>query len=66
MKAKCNVCKIKLSEICKYHCEDCKTDLCIKHRYKFEHNCNVNILEKNKEKLTRENPVIISDKFIKI
>ncbi len=66
MKARCHVCNIKISEVCKYHCDDCNINLCIKHRYKFEHNCKVNVLLKNKEKITKENPVIIADKIIRI
>lgn len=59
------MCKKKLG-LLNFKCNKCNRDLCITHRDPFEHHCEYNYKEANMQKLTKNNPLIIADKVIKI
>jgi len=63
---KCKICNYKLNEILSYKCDSCNINLCIKHRYKFAHNCIIDVKNNYKEILKNNNPVIVGEKVIKI
>ena len=59
---KCNR-KIPLS----FQCEcRCKKIFCIYHKYPEDHNCTFNYKLDQQQKLTKENPKVISNKITKI
>lgn len=60
-KYKCAVCKKKLTIMTMFECK-CNHILCTQHRYKFSHDCSINVIAEHKNKLEKENPNITVDK----
>jgi hypothetical protein len=55
-------CKYKSCDIeCK-----CGNFFCLAHRLTFDHNCSVNSMTAHKNKIIKQNPTVIGEKFIKI
>lgn len=59
--ALCN-CKLKITDI---ECR-CEFKYCMKHRMPENHKCNVDYKEIAKQKIKKENPLVINEKIIKI
>jgi len=61
----CFVCKKKVG-LLGFKCK-CGDELfCLKHRMPEAHDCKYDFKKAQREKLLKENPVIVSDKIIKI
>lgn len=61
----CFVCKKKVG-LLGFKCKCGDEQFCSKHRMPESHDCKYDFKKEQREKLMRENPVIISDKIIKI
>ena len=59
---KCYKCRKKLTLTTTYECS-CNQIFCSNHRYKFEHDCEKILEDKNKQKneISKENPIIKKD-----
>lgn len=57
----CTFCKKRLKLI-NFSCS-CKGVFCNKHRFPETHDCSFNFIEKAKEKLNKNNPIIKPDKI---
>jgi predicted nucleic acid binding AN1-type Zn finger protein len=62
---KCNKCKKKLSLAGAITCK-CGNLFCMEHRYPFVHDCTYDHTKEQQERLAKENPVVVSDKFVRI
>ena len=63
---RCNLCKKKLlNEIAQYKCK-CEKIFCITHKASFDHNCSFDYKLYERNKLSKNNPVIIAQKLNKI
>ena len=66
VKKRCSVCNKKVG-IDYYNCNcDSTKYFCCAHRFPFEHNCSINSLKQNSEKLSKQNIKLIAPKIITI
>ena len=63
MNKKCDICKKHRPIILKCRCG---CNYCLKHRYIENHNCKFDYKNFEREKIRKENPIIVKDKITKI
>ena len=63
MNEKCDICKKHRLII--LECK-CGGNYCLKHRYTDYHNCIFDYINFEREKIRKENPVVVKDKITKI
>lgn len=64
-KRRCFTCNKKLKSLIPIKCK-CNNYYCFNHKLSYDHNCNYNYLDNNKENLKKYNYKVISDKFNRI
>lgn len=62
---KCQFCN-KKAGLMTFNCKCDFTDLCIKCRYADMHNCDYDPKPDHKQKIKKENPVLVPEKIIKL
>ena len=60
----CYICKKKVG-LLGFTCKCGSNQFCSHHRYPDSHNCTFDFKKEHKDKLIKNNPVIVSDKIIK-
>lgn len=63
MDSKCRLCKRKTYLVIKCRCEH---TFCITHRDPEDHSCTFDFKEMAKAQIAKANPVVVSDKMVKI